>query len=74
MLFENSAIMHSPLEIYDDAFSQFVFDNADFNTQTLDGHTFHAMGGIHCIIPRDANAPAQNIKRLNQMPWYGKMN
>ncbi|GBP51472.1 hypothetical protein EVAR_44447_1 [Eumeta japonica] len=43
MLFEVSAIMRLPLNIDDQSFSQFVFDNADFNTQT-DGHnTFHAM-------------------------------
>ncbi|GBN14973.1 hypothetical protein AVEN_66504-1 [Araneus ventricosus] len=68
-LFEASAIMRSPLHIDDNAFSQFVFDKADFNTQSLDGHnTFHAMGGIHCITPRNAIAPDQNIQRLKQMP------
>ncbi|GBP59015.1 hypothetical protein EVAR_15016_1 [Eumeta japonica] len=37
--------MRSPLNIDVQSFSQFVFDNADFNTQTLDGHnTFHAIG------------------------------
>lgn len=69
MMFEVSAIMRPPLNIDDSAFSQFVFDNADFNTQTLDGHnTFHAMGGIHCVTPRNAIAPDQNIERLKQMP------
>jgi hypothetical protein len=69
MLFEVSAIMRSPLDIDDKSFSQFVFDNADFNTQALDGHnTFHAMGGIHCITPRNAIAPDQSIQWLKQMP------
>lgn len=69
MLFEVSAIMCSPLVIDDYAFSQFVFDNADFNTQTLDGYnTFHAMGGIHCITPTNAIAPNQNIQRVKQIP------
>ncbi|GBN05256.1 hypothetical protein AVEN_116386-1 [Araneus ventricosus] len=69
MLFEVSAIMRSPLHIDDKAFSQFVFDNADFNKQTLDGHnTFHAMGGIHCITIRNAIARDQNIQQLKQMP------
>jgi hypothetical protein len=63
MLFEVSAIMRPPLDIDDKSFSQFVFDNADFNTQALDGHnTFHAMGGIHCITPRNAIAPDQSIQ------------
>ncbi|GBP77915.1 hypothetical protein EVAR_89569_1 [Eumeta japonica] len=38
----------------------FVFDNADFNMQTLDG--------IHCITPKSAIAPDQNIERLKLMP------
>ena len=33
-------------------FMQFAFDNADFNTRTLDGHgLFHVMGGITCATP-----------------------
>lgn len=38
MLFQISAIMRPPLGIDECAFSQFVFDNADFNTRTLDGY------------------------------------
>ena len=35
-----------------EGFTQFVFDNADFNVTTLTGHnTFHAMGGIACVTP-----------------------
>lgn len=61
--------MRSPLDIDNNAFSQFLFDNADFKTQTLDGHnSFHAMDGIHCITPRDAIASDQNIQRLNKIP------
>ncbi|KAG8196501.1 hypothetical protein JTE90_012317 [Oedothorax gibbosus] len=38
-----------------DAFCQLVFDNADFNVNTIDGHgTFHAMGGIACVTPFEA--------------------
>ena len=34
------------------SFTQFVFDNADFNAATLTGHnTFHYMGGITCVTP-----------------------
>ena len=33
-------------------FTQFVFDNADFNVATLTGHnTFHSMSGIACATP-----------------------
>ncbi|KAJ8886648.1 hypothetical protein PR048_012860 [Dryococelus australis] len=50
VLFEVSAIVHPGITIQPSAFSQFVYDNADFNTSTLDRlDTFNAMGGIHCI-------------------------
>lgn len=33
-------------------FTQFVYDNADFNVATVTGHnTFHSMGGIDCVTP-----------------------
>lgn len=68
-LFEMSAIMRPFLDIDTEAFSQFVFDNADFNTNTLDGlKTFHAMGGIHCVTPKSAIAPDQTILRLQKLP------
>ncbi|KAK9882608.1 hypothetical protein WA026_022237 [Henosepilachna vigintioctopunctata] len=82
LLFEISAIMRPALTIEQNSFSQFVFDNADFNTNTLDGlSTFHAMRGIHCVTPKTAIAPDQVIPRLLRMPsakvvrqnyWYRK--
>lgn len=49
--FENSAIKNVKESIPDKSFMQFVFDNADFNTRTIDGYgTFHSMG-IVCISP-----------------------
>ena len=39
-------------------FTQFVFDNADFNIATTTGHnTFHAMGGIACVTPAGVVPP-----------------
>lgn len=47
-------------------FSQFIFDNADFNVNTLDGHsTFHAMGGIMAVTPRNAVISEQDVLRMN---------
>lgn len=64
---EVSAIMRPSLQIDSTAFHQFVHDNADFNTCTLDGYnTFHAMGGIHLITPRNAIAPDQRIVRVKK--------
>ncbi|XP_031358189.1 uncharacterized protein LOC116181888 [Photinus pyralis] len=53
--FESSAIQNVQENIPADSFLQFVFDNADVNTRTIDGHgTFHSMGGIICITPEPA--------------------
>lgn len=41
--------------ITENGFMQYVFDNADINVTTLDGHgTFHALGGIQCVTPHEA--------------------
>ena len=54
-------------------FVQFVFDNADFNVNTLNGkNTFHSMGGIACmtpggtednniVVPRNLNIPSAEV-------------
>ena len=49
-------------------FTQFVFDNADFNVATITGHnTFHSMGGIACVTPPGSvrNSP---VKRVINVP------
>jgi len=49
-------------------FTQFVFDNADFNVATLTGNnTFHAMGGIACVTP-PGTVEKPPIKRIIQPP------
>ena len=51
-VYMNSLINAGSPKISDEAFIQYVFDNADVNVRTLDGlNTFHAMGGIQCIAP-----------------------
>ncbi|GBM66768.1 hypothetical protein AVEN_74314-1 [Araneus ventricosus] len=43
-----SMTMNTLSEVQDNGFVQFVFDNADHNTRTVDGDgTFHVMGGVH---------------------------
>lgn len=64
-IFENSCIHRAESEILENSFSQFVFDNADFNTNTLDGRgTFHAMGGIHCVTPYTSIQREKKIPRI----------
>lgn len=64
-IFENSCIHRAESEILENSFNQFVFDNADFNINTLDGRgTFHAMGGIQCVTPITAIQREKNIPRI----------
>lgn len=50
----------------ENGYVQFVFDNADYNVHTLDGHnTFHVMGGIACITPKTALQVEENVPRKN---------
>ena len=49
---EHALLLHGNLSYDLGSFTQFVFDNADFNAATLTGHyTFHSMGGIACVTP-----------------------
>lgn len=60
-----SLISAGPPVIQCDAFTQFVFDNADVNVRTLDGfNTFHAMGGIACITPSANISVTTEVPRL----------
>ncbi|GBM42998.1 hypothetical protein AVEN_88601-1 [Araneus ventricosus] len=53
--YETSMTMNTLSEVQDNVFVQFVFDNADRNTRTVDGHgTFHVMGGVQCVTPVSA--------------------
>lgn len=52
-----------------DSYVQFVFDNADHNTCTIDGkNTFHAMGGITVVTPASSVTSKKSISRLKQIP------
>lgn len=69
-LFEAS-IVNDPehYRLLNDFFLQFIFDNADHNTITIDGYgTFHAIGGIMCVAPFSAVESNEIIARLNAMP------
>lgn len=69
LLFEASSLYHPEPDILPNSFSQFIFDNADFNINTLDGlNTFHSMGGIQCVTPSSSVCPVDKINRLKIMP------
>lgn len=65
-LLELSTILQSEKPIIEKGtFCQFVFDNADFNVNTLDGlGTFHAMGGIMTATPYESVKPDSNVTRV----------
>lgn len=71
-----SALFSAPLPENDDAFVQFIFDNADHNIKSLDGHgTFHSMGGIKCVTPRrgcDNTVPINRLKKAPKSEEAGK--
>lgn len=69
LLFEAS-ILNDPQEYnYDNSFVQFVYDNADHNTNTIDGlNTFHSMGGIMCVTPSSSISSNKKIERLQKIP------
>lgn len=68
-MFEVSCLNHPQSTVHPHTFSQFVFDNADVNVETIDGsNTFHAMGGIQCITPATSNSSGGAISRVGVVP------
>lgn len=52
-----------------EAFIQYIFDNADHNTCTIDGkNTFHSMGGIMAVTPSSTVNSKRTIPRLSKIP------
>lgn len=67
-LFQTSLIINCPKPKFHPYFSQFVFDNADHNVNTINGlNTFHYMGGIRCVIP-DTSIKHEKFARLSKLP------
>lgn len=64
--FENSLINDPEnINFISDTYMQFVYDNADHNTATIDGkNTFHCMGGIMCVSPTSSVSFKSTIPRL----------
>lgn len=66
-LFELSCLSHPLSTVLPGSFSQYVFNNADVNVDTLDGsNTLHAMGGIQCVTPSATGYTDQKIKSLEK--------
>lgn len=66
-IFETSSLLYPQPDVAPNSFSQFVFDNADFNISTLDGYnTFHTMGGIQCVVPTNAVLWNKRIEKVKK--------
>lgn len=66
----------TPFPDNEEAFVQFVFDNADWNVSSLDGNkSFHSMGGLKCTTPRSTTSSPYvlNVLRLKKTPSADSM-
>lgn len=67
--YEASVTMNAATEVYQSSYIKFVYDNADCNVATLDGHkTFNSMGGIKCVMPADlvhADSPIPRTEAIS---------
>lgn len=62
--FETATCLAEEPKLNEGVFLQLVFDNADINVRTLDGHnTFHAMGGIICASPPETVNVQESLPR-----------
>lgn len=68
-LYEASVAQEAELQLDEGAFIQYVNDNADFNTNTIDGKgTFHNLGRISVITPKNCVQSKNPITRLPEKP------
>jgi len=68
MIFKSSVLVISQPTFISGAFCQYIFYNADHNINTLDGlNTYHSMGGIRCITPKQfvkSGCPINQLKSI----------
>lgn len=54
------------------AFTQYVFDNADYDIRTLTGHgTFHNLGGMRISTPAPTPTTTETVRRILHPPSAG---
>ncbi|GBM42127.1 hypothetical protein AVEN_99051-1 [Araneus ventricosus] len=67
--YETSITTNTSSEVQNNGFAQFVFDNADYNTRTVDGYgTFHVMGVVQCVTPASSVQTSSCIPRQKIIP------
>lgn len=67
LLCQDSYLIHGQHSVKSGFFSQWVFDNADHNVNIIDGkHTFHSMGGIQIVTPKECFSNESDVPRLEE--------
>ena len=68
-MFEASVLHDSQVRNLSDSYVQFVYDNADHNTNTIDRlKTFRSMGGIMCVTPSSSIECNKTVQKLKKLP------
>lgn len=68
-LLEASIILCEEQPMYNEPYLQYVFDNCDHNTATIDGlNSFHCMGGIAIFTPYSSVSYDFTIKKQKRLP------
>lgn len=69
-LYEASIVKNPDrIKVSNSAFVQFIYDNADYNTRTIDGkNSFHATGRVMEVTPGSAVSVAADFDRLTKLP------
>lgn len=69
LLYEASVAKFDDVRLKNGAFVQYVHDNADFDTNTIDGkNTFHNLGRIEIITPASSIEEKRPVPRLHSLP------
>lgn len=72
--FEHSPIFSPIQDVLPNAFCQFVFDNADFNANTLYGlNTIHNMGGVQSVTLSTLLKLQPPVKKLKNKPTKSEL-
>ncbi|GBM44412.1 hypothetical protein AVEN_128273-1 [Araneus ventricosus] len=71
--YETYVTISTSSEVQDNEFVQFVSDNSDHNTPTVDGlGTFQVMGGVQCATPFSADQTSSCIPQSEIIPTNDK--
>ena len=69
MLYKNSVLFGPQIIIKKNSIAQYIFDNFDFQVNTLDGkNTRHILGGLEAVYPEDCYENVSRVPGLLKIP------